>query len=113
VYLTTGSGGHSWTVSPLPTDVGQILNLDCVTATTCRGLASASGQAMSPGFQMLISDMHFVVTSDGGRRFTVVRFPNGESIQSVTCPTASHCVAVGLYSNVDPGRVLTSTAACC
>jgi photosystem II stability/assembly factor-like uncharacterized protein len=102
VYLTTASGGHSWTVSPLPASVGQILSLDCVTATTCRGLASASGKAMSPGFTMLFSGMHFVVTSDGGRRFTVVPFPNGASIQSVTCPTASHCVAVGLHSNVDP-----------
>ena len=46
--------------------------------------------------------MHFVVTSDGGRRFTVVRFPKGESIQTVSCPTAAHCVAVGLYDNNDP-----------
>jgi photosystem II stability/assembly factor-like uncharacterized protein len=100
VYLTTASGGHSWTVSPLPSDVGQISNLDCATATTCRGLASASGQTMSPGFD-LIADVHFVATSDGGRHFTVVTFPRGESIQSVSCPTASHCVAVGLYDNSD------------
>jgi hypothetical protein len=115
VDLTTASGGHSWTVSPLPADVGQILTLDCVTATTCRGLASASGNLMSPGFD-LIADMHFVVTSDGGRRFTVVPFPKGESIQSVSCPTASRCVAVGLYDNgdartgpdLDRGVLLTS-----
>jgi hypothetical protein len=102
VYLSTASGGHSWTVRPLPAGVGQILHLDCVAATACRGLASASGEPMSPGFQMLFSDMHFVVTSDGGRRFTVVPFPKGASIQSVTCPTASHCVAVGLYGKVNP-----------
>jgi hypothetical protein len=116
VYLTTASGGHSWTVSPLPADVGQIMNLDCVTATTCRGLASATGNPMSPGFDMLIADMHFVVTTDGGRRFTVVRFPQGESVQSVSCPTASRCVAVGLYDtsdqrtgpDLDHGVLLTS-----
>ncbi len=102
VYLSTASGGHSWTVRPLSATVGQIINLDCVTATTCRGLASASGKPMSPGFTMLFSGMHFVVTSDGGRRFTVVPFPGGESMQSVSCPTASHCVAVGLHSKVDP-----------
>jgi photosystem II stability/assembly factor-like uncharacterized protein len=102
VYLTTASGGHSWTVSPLPAGVGQILSLDCVTATTCRGLASASGKAMSPGFGMLFSGMHFVVTTDGGRRFTVVPFPEGASIQSVTCPTASHCVAIGMHSSSNP-----------
>ena len=32
----------------------------------------------------------------------MVAFPKGELIQSLTCPTASHCVAVGLYSKVDP-----------
>jgi photosystem II stability/assembly factor-like uncharacterized protein len=101
VYLSTASGGHSWTVRPLPAAVGQILNLDCVTASTCRGLASASRKEMIPG-SGLFSDMHFVVTSDGGRRFTVAPFPSGESIQSVTCPTASHCVAVGLHDNFNP-----------
>ena len=101
VYLTTASGGRSWTVSPLSARVGQIISLDCVTATTCRGLASTSGKAMSPGFDSLLSDMHFVITSDGGKRFAVVPFPKGESIQSVTCPTASHCVAVGLHSSLD------------
>ena len=101
VYLTTANGGHSWTVRPLPGDVGQIINLDCVTTMTCRGLASASGQLISQGFD-LMSDMHFVVTSDGGRRFTVVPFPKGTLIESVTCPTASHCVAVGFHTNFSP-----------
>jgi photosystem II stability/assembly factor-like uncharacterized protein len=32
----------------------------------------------------------------------VVRFPKSEVIQSLTCPTASHCVAVGFHSNFDP-----------
>jgi hypothetical protein len=100
VYLSTASGGHSWTVSPLPADVGQISSLVCATATTCRGLASASGKLMSPGFD-LIADMHFVVTFDGGKRFIAVPFPRGESIQSVSCPTAFHCVAIGLYDNAD------------
>jgi hypothetical protein len=101
VYLTTATGGHSWTVTPLPADAGQILSLDCSAATICRGLASASGGPMSPGFTGLMSDMHFVLTSDGGRRFTVVPFPKGTSMQSVSCPTASHCVAAGLHSRVD------------
>jgi len=115
VYLTTGSGGHSWTVRPLPADVGQILNLDCGATMTCRGLASPSGQATTSG-PGLGTDLHFVVTYDGGRRFTVVPFPESTSIQSVTCPTASRCVAVGWYSDysrrtgpdLDHGVLLTS-----
>jgi hypothetical protein len=98
VYLTTASGGHSWTVSPLPASVGQIITLDCVTATTCRGLASAAPNEPAFSGNNLFSNLNFVVSSDGGRRFTVVPFPKGESVQSVTCPTASHCVAVGMYS---------------
>jgi hypothetical protein len=78
----------------------------------CRGLA---GQATNSGWGLGI-DMHFVVTSDGGKHFTVVPFPANDSIQSVTCPTASHCVAVGWYSNftartgpdLDRGVLLTS-----
>ena len=101
VYLTTANGGHSWTVSPVPGDVGQIVSLDCVSTMTCRGLASAPGQATSSGFG-LGADMRFVIASADGRRFTVARFPESESIQSVTCPTASHCVAVGWYSNFTP-----------
>jgi hypothetical protein len=102
VYLTTANGGHSWTVSPLSANVGQVMNLDCVDVTTCRGLASVSGKALSPGFSF-IADMRFVVTSDGGTHFTVAAFPRGESIQSVSCPTASHCVAVGVYDRLDTG----------
>jgi hypothetical protein len=102
VYLTTRNGGHSWTVSSLPANVGQVINLDCVSVTTCRGLASVSGQMLSPGFSF-VADMRFVVTSDAGRHFTVAAFPKGESIVSVSCPTASHCVAVGVYDKLDTG----------
>jgi photosystem II stability/assembly factor-like uncharacterized protein len=97
VYLTTANGGHSWTVRPLSADVGQILSLDCATTMTCWGLASSAAQP-ADGFGLGV-DMHFVVTSDGGKHFTVVPFPASASIQSVTCPTASHCVAVGWHSN--------------
>jgi len=116
VYLTTATGGHSWTVRPVPAAVGQIINLDCATATSCRGLASASPNEAAFSWAGLFSNMNFIVTSDGGRRFTVVPFPKGASIQSVTCPTVAYCVAVGLYSkaslragpDLDHGVLLTS-----
>jgi hypothetical protein len=114
VYVSTASGGHSWTVRPLPASVGQIRTLNCVTAMTCRGLASVSGKPNRPGFPFF-TGAHFIATSDGGRRFTVAPFPAGASIQSMTCPTASHCVAVGLHSfgrgkapDLDHGVLLTS-----
>jgi hypothetical protein len=115
VYLTTATGGHSWIIRPLPARVGQIISLDCTSAKACWGMASASGQMIDSGFD-LMSDIQFVVTADGGSHFRVVQFPKGELIQSVSCPTAFHCVAVGFFSNftvrngpdLDRGILLTS-----
>lgn len=100
VYLSTSTGGHSWTVRPLPASVGQVLSLTCITATSCHGLASAAAEPENLNLNLL-SDAHFIRTSDGGAHVAVVPFPAGTAIQSVSCPTASHCVAVGLYGNVD------------
>jgi hypothetical protein len=102
VFLATATGGHSWTVRPLPADVGQIKTLACVTATTCRGLSSPSGEPASQGFSSIFSGLRFFATTDGGRNFSVTSFPADAAIQSVACPTASRCVAIGVYSHFDP-----------
>jgi hypothetical protein len=116
VYISTGNGGHSWTVRPLPAAVGQIIKLACATATDCRGLSSATGKTITPGIGTMYAGTRFFATSDGGRRVTVVRFPSYAVMQSVACPTASHCVAVGVFSkfsqregpDADHGVLLTS-----
>ncbi|HTR92032.1 MAG TPA: sialidase family protein [Trebonia sp.] len=116
VYISSVNGGHSWTVRPLPAAVGQIITLACATATSCRGLVSASGQTMVPGISSIYKDLRFFVTSDGGRHLTVVKFPEDAAMQSVSCPTASHCVAIGVRSkyslrdgpDLDHGVLLTS-----
>jgi hypothetical protein len=101
VYLATATGGHSWSVRPLPADVGQIMTVACATATTCRGLSSLSGQPISQGMATMFAGLRFFATADGGRNFTVTSFPKDAAIQSVACPTASHCVAIGVYSHFD------------
>ena len=116
VYLSTANGGHSWTVRPLRAAVGQIMTLACATTTACRGLSSATGQPTSPGIATLYLGLRFVVTADGGRHFTVVKFPKNVAMQSVSCPTAAHCVAIGVHSkfslregfDLDHGVLLTS-----
>jgi photosystem II stability/assembly factor-like uncharacterized protein len=116
VYISTSNGGHSWTVRPLPAGVGQIIKLACATATDCRGLSSASGKSITPGIATMYADTRFFATSDGGRSVTVVQFPEYAVMQSVACPTASHCVAVGVFSkfsqregpDADHGVLLTS-----
>jgi hypothetical protein len=115
VYLSTATGGHSWTIRVLPAGVGQIETLAC-TATGCRGLASPSGQPASPGFASIYTGMRFFATANGGRNFTVTSFPSSAAIQSVACPSAARCVAIGVYSHfrakdgpdLDHGVLMTS-----
>ena len=97
VFIATDNGGHSWTIYPLPAGDGQIFRLSCPSPTTCRGLASATGRPISPGFQALMASVRVVATTDGGRHFTATTLPSGQSLQDISCPTASYCVAVGVY----------------
>lgn len=116
VYLSTTSGGHSWTIHPLPASVGEIETLACATATSCRGLGSPSGEPASPGFASIYSGMRFFAATNGGANFTVTSFPEYAAMQSVACPTAAHCVAIGVYSHftanegpdLDHGVLMTS-----
>lgn len=104
VYLSTVNGGHSWTVRPLAAGVGQIMTLACVTATTCRGLSSSAHASLTPGIASLLAGARFFATADGGRHFTVTSFPRGVEAQSVACPTAAACIAIGLSSHIGPGQ---------
>ncbi len=116
VYISTANGGHSWTVRPLPAAVGQIIKMTCDTATDCRGLSSATGKTVTPGIATMYAGTRFFATADGGQRVTVVRFPTYALMQSLACPTAAHCVAVGVFSkfsqregpDADHGVLLTS-----
>jgi hypothetical protein len=102
VYLSTTTGGHSWTVSPLPASVGRIAQLACTTATSCRGLTQTSSQVLYRYYDQVRPGIKFVATADGGRHFTVIPFPAGTAIQSLSCPTSTHCVAYGLYTAPSP-----------
>jgi photosystem II stability/assembly factor-like uncharacterized protein len=94
VYLATANGGHSWTVTPLPARIGQIFQLDCSLAS-CRGLGSGTARNNNEedGLDM-VADARFVTVTAGGH-FTVSAFPVGASLQDISCPTATECVAAG------------------
>jgi hypothetical protein len=98
VFMTTTNGGHSWTVDPLPAGDGQIFTLSCPSATDCQALASAQGKTIAPGFAGLMASVRVVGTTDGGRHFTAVRFKSTHSLQDISCPTTSYCVALGVYN---------------
>jgi photosystem II stability/assembly factor-like uncharacterized protein len=94
VLLATANGGHSWTVTPLPGGTGTIYQLDCAASGTCHGLASAPG--MYPGGQF-IKDARFITI--GGGQVSTTAFPGGVSVQDVSCPTTTECVAAGVGDN--------------
>ena len=96
VDLFTTTGGHSWTVSPLPAGDGEITELACATATSCRGLTQTSSQTPYPAYPDVRRGVKLIATADGGRHFTTTPFPAGAAILSLSCPTSEHCVAYGL-----------------
>lgn len=98
VFIVTSDGGHSWTIDPLPARDGRIFKLSCPSPGTCMGLSSTTGKPVTPGFLGLMASVRLVTTTDGGGHFTETRFPSGEAMQDISCPTASHCVTVGLYT---------------
>lgn len=95
VLAVTSDGAHSWTLDSLPAGPSQIFQLSCPTTTTCVGLATAS--AILPGvvFYPPYIGTRFLITTDGGARFTTSASPPGESMVNLACPTARDCVAVG------------------
>ena len=114
VFVTTASGGHSWTIDPLPARDGQIFQLSCPTATACGALATPS--ATLPLGQQYYGRVRFLAITDNGRHFAASAVVRGDSMQDVSCPTASHCVAIGVHNRdagvnqpLGSGVVATST----
>jgi photosystem II stability/assembly factor-like uncharacterized protein len=60
--------------------------------------------------------MRFFATTNSGANFTVTSFPSDAAMQSVACPTAANCVAIGVFSHfsarngpdLDQGVLMTS-----
>lgn len=85
----THDGGSTWQQASLPGDVAlPTTGLDCVTAATCVSVA-ADGTG----------NEEFVTTDDGGQTWTSfpvpADLPSPFAISSVSCTTATACVAVG------------------
>ena len=98
VFVQTVDGGHSWTLEPLPAGAdGLIFQLSCPTTTTCYGLLTTSAAQLPLG-QQFYGGVTFLRTTDGGRHFVTSAFPSFEQMQSLSCPTTSGCVAVGVGS---------------
>jgi hypothetical protein len=111
---STSNGGLSWTPDPLPVDVPQpmLTDLSCPTVDQCWASGSDAepeqiGIAYNGGSSILLG------TTDGGLTWSRVTFnvpagaPNyyGQSylsMGSIACPSAGHCVALGIGAQSSP-----------
>lgn len=99
VLSVTKDGGRGWTSRRLPPAAGSIYQLACTAPTTCRAITLPPRGARE-----------HLLTTDDGRHFTVSYFP-ANNVYLLSCPTASHCVAAGLASDIGNkiiGQVLIS-----
>jgi hypothetical protein len=90
VFVSTVDGGHSFTIDPLPSADGKLYSLSCPSTNFCAGLA---GTTADPNGNPI--DATFVSTTNYGASFSDSPLPTGESMESLDCPTAATCVAVG------------------
>jgi hypothetical protein len=90
VIVTTTNGGHSFTVTPLPAGDGRLYALACPTAVFCGGLAATSDNSNGTP-----TDATFLSTGMEKPAFHDTPFPRGDSMESLSCPSVSDCVAVG------------------
>jgi hypothetical protein len=114
VFARTVDGGHSWTLEPLPAGAnGLIFQLSCPTTATCDGLLTTAA-AQLPLSQQFYGGVTFLRITDAGRHYVTSSFPSFEQMQSLSCPTASDCVAIGVGStdlSANAGLVSSKTFA--
>jgi len=90
----TQDGGSTWRQSALPAGLATSTGIDCIDASTCiAGAFDSAGNAF------------LVTTDDGGQTWTSLPGPSqlSSSFQffSVSCTTATSCVAIGGASPTD------------
>ena len=90
VFVATTNGGHSFTISQLPSGVGSLTTLDCPSIDFCAGLA-----APNPYVSTTHTDATFLSTSDGGASFADSPIIAGESMEALTCSSSLDCTSVG------------------
>jgi photosystem II stability/assembly factor-like uncharacterized protein len=89
VLIATENGGQSFTVSPLPSAVGNLYTLDCTSTNDCSGLAAKSIYVAGH------SEASFLSTGNGGFSFTDSPIIPGVSMESLSCSSSLDCTAVG------------------
>jgi hypothetical protein len=100
--LTSSDGGATWRGSTvensLPDEAYQVV---CASATTCAGVGFGFGPC-PPGQRC---GAHGLAFFDDGAAWRLVTVPSGIfSVNSLSCPTTSRCLAVGSTGDAQTGH---------
>jgi hypothetical protein len=110
-FLTTTDSGRSWVEHPMPSWVGLVTDVVCLSASRCVALVWNNGAPSINGLQPWAGASRFYVTSvltteDGGTSWTISQVPGrtGEHylyLSSVTC-AGDDCAFIGNNSTIVP-----------
>lgn len=98
--MTTSNGGASWKKSRLPSNIGDVSDIACPSATGCIALALKG--PLGPHSAV------FLVTKNLGKSWAVVKTPGGSTPGAITCSSTTSCIAVGFASGGHGAIVATS-----
>jgi photosystem II stability/assembly factor-like uncharacterized protein len=108
VILGTSNGGRTWAAQPLPPRVGALSGIACPSVNVCEAVGNYTNSFTFASVGVIIG------TTNGGKSWRRQVIPPGtKSLNAITCPTATNCLAVGFgftdYNLLDYGAVLGTT----
>ena len=92
--IYTTNGGLSWQPGTVPVGTSVLEDVSCGSATVCVAIPSSTSTGTGSVASVLLT------TSDGGQEWHDAALPPGvQHLSSISCATASDCVAVGVVSS--------------
>lgn len=91
----TNDGGSSWSPASLPDGVLGLDAVSCASDTDCAAVGD-------------YSSAEILVTTDGGSTWTSATPPKGILVLTVSCPSTSVCLAVGLGERKDSADLVAT-----
>ena len=108
--VTTTSGGATWTAESIPADNEEALGISCPSTTTCVAVGAGPYSGSCSPFPNCPVSLSFVMsTTNGGTTWSGETGSSpgsgeGDSFQSVSCPSTSECMAVGSTNGIGEQR---------
>lgn len=98
VLLVTTDSASQWTAMPTKGVSGELLELACISATTCDAISGPSwaGPRSEGGNSTKAKPREaFVTTTDAGESWSISPLPPTEYVVDFSCTNAEHCLVLG------------------